>query len=152
MKLGSCFFHARRAPVAMTFVLLRPRVYWRVAGVFFLFVALTDAATVLLDRPVAQPPGVRFDWTHEILITLSALGALVAGFGRWPPRALATAALVFGAVYGAAGVLGFLSPTLFGLAPAVGLLLDAPDNLSHVVFGAWGVAVGLVGRREGEAP
>lgn len=44
-------------------------------------------------------------------------------------------------------LLPFRSPTLFGAAPAVGLLLDAPDDASHVVLGGRGVIVGVLRRR-----
>lgn len=133
------------------FVLLRPRIYFRVLGFALLFVALVDLASVIAGTPIAQPPGARFDWTHEVLISAIAAAALVAGFGRAAEPSLARAALGFGAAYAILGVAGLLSPTLFGLAPLAGLLLDAPDNVSHVVLGSYGVLVGLAARRRTRA-
>jgi hypothetical protein len=57
---------------------------------------------------------------------------------------------VLGVVYLLVGVAGFLSPTLFGLLPAVGYTVA--DNLVHLVIGALGTYVGFFGPRMATTP
>ncbi len=80
----------------------------------------------------------------EDIIHLS-LGAVLAyiGFGMRDNATGKMIALVIGVTLRLVGVLGFVTPSLFGLLPKVGY--NIVDNVVHLVLGALGVYVGRMG-------
>ncbi len=80
----------------------------------------------------------------EDIIHLS-LGAVLAyiGFGMRDNATGKMIALVIGVTLLLVGVLGFVTPSLFGLLPKVGY--NIVDNVVHLVLGALGVYVGRMG-------
>ena len=80
----------------------------------------------------------------EDIIHLS-LGAVLAyiGFGMRDNATGKMIAMVIGVSLLLVGVLGFVTPSLFGLLPKVGY--NIVDNVVHLVLGALGVYVGRMG-------
>jgi len=80
----------------------------------------------------------------EDIIHLS-LGAVLAyiGFGMRDNATGKMIALVIGVTLLLVSVLGFVTPSLFGLLPKVGY--NIVDNVVHLVLGALGVYVGRLG-------
>lgn len=74
-----------------------------------------------------------------------AIGAVLAyvGFGMRDNATGKTIAMVIGVTLLLVGVLGFVTPSLFGLLPKVGY--NVVDNVVHLVLGALGLYVGRMG-------
>ena len=81
-----------------------------------------------------------FDWGHNIVHVALACLAFLFGFADLPARVVRTFAIVFGAVYGGLGLLGFFVADL-------GVLhLELGENLIHLALGLWGLVAGLGSR------
>ena len=74
-----------------------------------------------------------------------AVGAVLAyvGFGMRDNATGKMIAMVIGVTLLLVGVLGFVTPSLFGLLPKVGYSMV--DNVVHLVLGALGIYVGKMG-------
>ena len=74
-----------------------------------------------------------------------AVGAVLAyvGFGMRDSATGKMIAMVIGVTLILVGVLGFVTPSLFGLLPKVGYSIV--DNVVHLVLGALGIYVGRMG-------
>ena len=74
-----------------------------------------------------------------------AVGAVLAyvGFGMRDNATGKMIAMVIGVTLLLVGVLGFVTPSLFGLLPKVGYSMV--DNVVHLVLGALGIDVGKMG-------
>jgi hypothetical protein len=104
----------------------------KVMGVVFLVVAAWGF--IAGDRVLI----FHVNTAHNLVHLLSGLAALAAGFGS--VRAARAFCLIFGAVYGLVGVLGFA-----GVAPVVDLLhLNTADNWLHVFIAVVFLAAGLL--------
>lgn len=85
-----------------------------------------------------------FDWTHNILHVVLAAVALYVGFMA-PANLITLYCKVFGIVYAALGVVGFVPAVVDGLDSALALHLELGENLIHLIIGAWGIAAGFFG-------
>jgi hypothetical protein len=84
------------------------------------------------------------DLTEDIIHLIT--GGLLIYAGFQPNASLArTIVGVLGVVYLLVGILGFVSPTLFGLIPGGYTILD---NLVHLILGILGIAIGWFLTRE----
>lgn len=117
---------------------MNARTYGQVIGVVLL--ALGVGGLVLGD----QLFGVLNIEIVEDVVHL-AVGAVLAyiGFGMRDSSTARTVAMVIGATLLLVGVLGFVTPSLFGLLPKVGYSMV--DNIVHLVLGALGIYVGRMG-------
>ena len=112
----------------------------KVLGVVFILIGLAGFAMPTLL-------GMHLSPAHNIIHLLSGALALYFGFAASPANAR-TFSLVFGAVYGLLGVLGFLAPQLVATvlqaheAPGpTGSL--TPDNAVHILLGVIFLFAGL---------
>ncbi|MBI2077198.1 MAG: DUF4383 domain-containing protein [Euryarchaeota archaeon] len=134
--------------------ILNPKNYAKITGIAIAAVALLgivlslmgtsgnyglfcDGAVTCTTETGAQGSFLGFDWTHNIVHVVLAAVALYVGFmatGNLVPLY----AKVFGIVYAALGVFGFIVADL-------GILhLELGENLVHLVIGVWGVCAGFL--------
>lgn len=89
---------------------------------------------------------LNIDIVEDLVHLLS--GGLLAyvGFGQRDEGLARNVLIGVGAVYAVVGLLGFLSPQLFGLLPSG---YSVVDNVTHLVLGGILIAVGsMAGRRQ----
>lgn len=139
---------------------LSPRNYCTVVGAGFLLVAAVGIALnftvdntnagllcggddLVCGDPAADQALLAFDWAHNVVHSVLGLLALAAAWGAGAAYARLYAR-VFGILYVALGGLGWWRPDVLGF---LYLRLEIVENLIHVAFGAWGIAVGFVSRR-----
>lgn len=117
---------------------MNARTYGQVIGVVLL--ALGVGGLLLGDQLL----GVLNIEIVEDIVHL-AIGAVLAyvGFGMRDNATGKMIAMVIGVTLLLVGVLGFVTPSLFGLLPKVGYSIV--DNVVHLVLGALGVYVGRMG-------
>lgn len=97
-----------------------------------------DDAIACDGAEAAEGSFLGFDWGHNLVHVLLAAIALVVGYTAYS-RMARTYAQVFGIVYAALGVFGFVFADLFILH------LELGENLLHLLIGAWGIAAGFFG-------
>lgn len=142
--------HAR--PTNTTNPILDPLIYWRVSAFALTAVALLGIVLASIygggadstnDQALAfgGPHGLGFTWTHNILHVVLALAAFVFGFAKLPSKVAKVAAIVFGLVYAALGVVGFLWTNPFG--DGLALNLGYSLNAVHILLGGWALVAGL---------
>jgi uncharacterized membrane protein YtjA (UPF0391 family) len=89
------------------------------------------------------PGFLTLTWTHSIVhIVLAAVAALL-GYGNVSASATKTLAIVFGAVYAALGIVGFMTANPLG--NTLTLQLGFGGNLVHLLIGALGLVAGFRG-------
>lgn len=117
------------------------RAYGKIIGIALLLLGLAGLA--LGDQLI----GLLNIELFEDIVHL-AIGAVLAfiGFGLRDNAMAKTLATVIGASLLLVGVVGFISPGLFGLLPKVGYTWL--DNVVHLALGALGVYVGMMGSRD----
>jgi hypothetical protein len=90
--------------------------------------------------------GLHLTPIHNVIHVLSGLGLLYVGFAA-SLEAARGSSLVFGSVYFALGLLGFVAPgvvsTLLGHAPGLDARSLLPDNLLHLLLGGAFLLAGL---------
>ena len=123
------------------------KTYAQVVGVVLLLlgiVGLVAGETILFNLVNVT---IFEDITH--LVT----GAILAYFGFTRDNAATRpVAGVLGVLYLLVGILGFVSPTLFGILPA-NLPYTVADNIVHLALGVLGIATGfLMGAGEATTP
>jgi len=80
-----------------------------------------------------------FDWTHNIVHVVLASIALLVGFAGFGVNYARPYAQVFGAIYTALGITGFIVSDL-------GILhLEVGENLVHLAVGGYGLLAGFLG-------
>jgi hypothetical protein len=134
---------------------LDPKVYWRVSAFALSAVAILGIVLASIsggggestkDQALAfhGNHGLGLTWTHNIVHVVLALAAFVFGFANLSPGVTKTFAIIFGFVYVALGVVGFLlsNPLGTGLALNLGVSL----NVVHLLLGAWALAAGFGSR------
>ena len=84
-----------------------------------------------------------FDWTHNILHVVLAGAAFLFGFGNLPANITRTFAIIFGFVYLALGIVGFI---VGSNDPIAGMHLEVGENIIHLLIGVWCVVSGFGGR------
>lgn len=97
-----------------------------------------DGAVTCDGEEAAEDSFLGFDWGHNLVHVLLAAIALTVGYTVYS-RMARTYAQVFGIVYAALGLFGFLVADLFILH------LEPGENLLHLLIGAWGIAAGFFG-------
>lgn len=118
-----------------------PVVYWRVSAFALTAVALLGIVLNATDNGDLLGKGfLAFDWSHDILHVILAAAAFLFGFAALPGKMVKTFALVFGAVYAALGILGFITSEVGPIHLEIG------ENLVHIVLGAWGLVAGIGGK------
>ena len=118
------------------------RTLCKVFGVAFLLAGIAGF-------PMPHLLGFHLTLIHNVIHLATGAVALYLGFAG-SAGAVRTFSIVFGGVYLALGVLGFVAPGVvaagIGHAP-VGSSELTPDNLFHVVVGAAFLVAGLTGPR-----
>lgn len=114
---------------------MNARTYGQIVGVVLL--ALGVAGLLLGDQLLGL---LNIEIVEDIVHL--AIGAVLAyvGFGMRDTATGKMIAMVIGVTLLLVGVLGFVTPTLFGLLPKFGYSIV--DNVVHLVLGALGVYVG----------
>jgi heme/copper-type cytochrome/quinol oxidase subunit 2 len=136
-------------------LLLDPLTYWRVSAFALSAVAILGIVLASISGGGADSTkdqalafhgnhGLGLTWTHNAVHVVLAIAAFVFGFGNLSAGVTRTAAIVFGFVYVALGVVGFLltNPLGAGLALNLGITLNAV----HLLLGAWALAAGFAAR------
>lgn len=119
------------------------RVYWKISGVALAAVAALGILLNAVGLGDLLGGFLTFDWTHNVVHVLLAAIALTLGFGSASAAVQKSVAKVFGVVYLALAIVGFLSGSIFGLGTLLGLNLEIGENLVHLALGAWGAYVGF---------
>jgi hypothetical protein len=118
--------------------ILNPTMFWKVTAYAVSAVALLGIVLNSMDNADALGADfLAFDWTHNILHVVLAAAAFLFGYGSLAPNVAKTFALIFGVVYLALGVVGFITD----VGP-IGLELG--ENLVHILIGAWGLIAGIL--------
>ena len=117
---------------------MNARTYGQVIGVVLL--ALGVGGLVLGDQLLGL---LNIEIVEDVVHL--AVGAVLAyvGFGMRDNATGKMIAMVIGVTLLLVGVLGFITPSLFGLLPKVGYSIV--DNVVHLVLGALGIYVGRMG-------
>lgn len=142
-------------PTNTTNPLLDPVLYWRVSAFALTLVSLVGIVFAVLDgggaRGAEDQPlafgghhGLGLTWTHNVVHIVLALAAFVLGFANVPGNVARVAAIVFGVVYGALGVVGFLWTNPLG--DTLALNLGYTLNGVHLALGGWALLAGFVAR------
>ena len=142
-------------PTNTTNPVLDPVIYWRVSAFALTAVALLGivlasiyggTATTAKEQILAfdSHHGLGLTWTHNVVHVVLALAAFVFGFANVPGNVAKTFAILFGFVYAALGVVGFLfsNPLGDGLALNLGVSLNAV----HLLIGGWALVAGFGAR------
>lgn len=140
--------------------LMSPRIYAQVTGIALAAIALLGIVlstmgqgghagifcqeAVFCEGEAAESSFLGFDWTHNVVHVLLAAVALFVGFSSKRHRA-ATYAKVFGTVYVALAIVGFIPPVANLLDTLLALHLELGENLVHLLIGGWGVVTGFFG-------
>ena len=142
-------------PTNTTNPILDPVLYFRIAALALTAVTIlglvlgilygggaADAEDQILS--FGSHHGLGLTWTHTAVHGVLALASFVFGYAGLPGKVTRVLAIVFGLVYGALGVLGFLlsNPLGDGLALNLGVTLNAV----HILLGAWALTAGLAAR------
>ena len=117
---------------------MNARTYGRIVGVALL--ALGVGGLLLGDQLLGL---LNIEIVEDIVHL--AVGAVLAyvGFGMKDNATGKMIAMVIGVTLLLVGVLGFVTPSLFGLLPKVGYSIV--DNVVHLALGALGIYVGRMG-------
>ncbi len=124
--------------------IMNVRVFWQVTGIAVAAVALLGIILNVVGQGDLLGSFLTFDWTHNIVHVALAGIALWLGYGNVAMNLSKTLAIVFGVVYLALGVVGFIDGEIFGIGEAIGLELELGENLVHLLIGAWGLVAGLM--------
>lgn len=117
---------------------MNARTYGQIIGVALL--ALGVGGLLLGDQLLGL---LNIEIVEDIIhLTLGAVLAYI-GFAMRDNATAKMIAMVIGVSLLLVGVLGFVTPSLFGLLPKVGYSIV--DNVLHLVLGALGVYVGRMG-------
>lgn len=125
--------------------LLSPVTYARITGIALAAVALLGIVMSAAAGGAFVAGFLEFDWTHNIVHVALAGAALAAGFAASGAYA-AIYAKIFGIVYAALAVVGFIAPDILGF---IGLHLELGENLVHLLIGVYGIAAGFMGNNTG---
>lgn len=138
-------------PTNTTNPVLDPVLYWRVSAFALTAVALLGIVLASIygggvestkEQALAfgSPHGLGLTWTHSVIHVVLALAAFVFGFANVPGNVAKAFAILFGVVYSALGVVGFLfsNPLGDGLALNLGISL----NVVHLLIGGWALIAG----------
>jgi hypothetical protein len=145
--VAKTFKHYRTiAPCALAHVIpmnpvMDSKMYCRVTGIALAATALLGIVLELTTNGAFLNNFLAFDWPHDILHVVLALGALGAGFAAGGAYSRMYAR-IFGIVYTGLAVAGFVSA---GVVSFVGIHLELGENLIHLVIGAWGILAGFFG-------
>ena len=136
-------------------ILLDPLTYWRVSAFALSAVAILGIVLASISGGGAESTkdqalafhsnhGLGLTWTHNVVHVVLAIAAFVFGFGNLSAGVTRTFAIVFGFVYVALGVVGFLlsNPLGTGLALNLGVSL----NVVHLLLGSWALTAGFAAR------
>lgn len=117
--------------------------YCRVSGVALAALAALGFLLVAVGMGGLLDGFLAFDTAHNVLHAL--LAAITIGLGFGEPRVVPSkaAARALGGAYAALALAGFISGSLFGAGPPLGLHLEVGENLVHLVLGAWGLYAGF---------
>jgi len=119
--------------------ILNPTMFWRVSAYALAAVALLGIALNSTgNKDLLGENFLSFDWTHNILHVVLAGAAFLFGYASLASNVTRTFALIFGIVYLALGVVGFITDTVGPIG------LELGENLVHLLIGAWGVAAGTM--------
>lgn len=142
-------------PTNTTNPALDPVLYWRFSAFALTAVALLGIVMAAVSgggAASAQDQALAFDgthalgltWTQNVLHIVLALAAFVLGFAPIPAKGAKVAAIAFGVVYLALGIVGFLWTNPLGddLALNLGYTL----NGVHLLLGVWGLAAGVAAK------
>lgn len=117
-----------------------PRAYAQIVGVVLLLVGV--AGLLLGDQRLAGV--LNIDLLEDIVHLVTGGILAYVGFGTRDASLQRTVVGGLGVVYILVGVLGFITPTLFGLLPSGYSIVD---NLFHLALGVISVAIAwLIGR------
>ncbi len=123
-------------------ILLNPVTYWRVSAFALTAVAVLGfVVNIAAGNNEGIPDLLKFDWAHNVVHVVLAGAAFFFGFANVSERATKIAAILFGFVYGALAVVGFIGGMtleLFNL-----LSLEFGENLIHTLLAVWALAAGF---------
>jgi hypothetical protein len=118
--------------------------YARVSGALLILVGVQGILALALGYiGFLSLDFLAWDQTHNVLHIVLGAVALYVGFSAKPAIDPILYGKAFGALYVVLAVLGFASPTLFGLGAAMGLHLELAENLLHLVLGGLGLVAGF---------
>lgn len=127
-------------------------VYWKVSGIALAVVALLGLTVNAIGGNYAYVPDAEvmqsvlvFDWTHDVVHVGLAAIALAMGFGSFSEQITRNTAKAVGIVYIALGLVGFVPAVTEFLQSALGLGLEAGENVIHLALGSWGAYAGFTG-------
>ena len=119
--------------------ILSPTMFWRLSAYALAAVALLGIVlNATSNEALLGENFLSFDWTHNILHVVLAGAAFLFGYGNLDAKVTKTFALIFGVVYLALGVVGFVMDTVGPIG------LELGENLVHILIGAWGLCAGLL--------
>lgn len=127
--------------------LLNPGFVWRITAFVLLAVAILGTILNAIGQGDALSFGgyfLRFTWTHNVLHYVLAAAAFVFGFSSLPGNVVKVFAIVFGVVYAALGVIGFMTANPLGSGLSLNLTLGL--NLVHVLLGALYLLAGFAAK------
>ncbi len=130
-------FHARVVGIALAAIAVLG-IILSLVGAEGHFGFFCDGAVTCDGEEAAESSFLGFDWGHNLVHVLLAAIALTVGYTVYS-RMARTYAQVFGIVYAALGLFGFLFADLFILH------LELGENLLHLLIGGWGIAAGFFG-------
>ncbi|HUR24707.1 MAG TPA: hypothetical protein VM327_01680 [Candidatus Thermoplasmatota archaeon] len=146
--------YATARPTRQNFI-LDPQIYWRVSAFALSAVALLGIILASIsgggeesakDQALAfhSQHGLGLTWTHNVVHVVLALAAFLFGFANISPGVSKTFAILFGFVYVALGVIGFLFSNPLGSDLALDLGVSL--NVVHLLLGAWALTAGFGSR------
>ena len=129
--------------------IMNPKLYAKITGIVLAAVAVLGLVLSLANDGKFIEGFLMFDLTHDIVHVVLAGVALYVGFAATNAMARLYAQ-VFGIVYLALGVVGFVWPGVQATTTTtMGILgLELGENLVHIAVGAWGVVAGFFSTKD----
>lgn len=126
-----------------TNVVANARLYWRISAPVVGLVAVLGFLMNVLSLGGLLPGFLEFDFAHNVVHLLIAGAGLYLGYSAIDYAVAKGAAALFGVVYLALALVGFISGSVFGIGNLLGLHLELGENLIHVALGAWAAYAGF---------